>query len=100
MYSGRILPHFLKHHIVFGLDKNQDFISAESILSEIPDTNIKRIDDTFPKNVKWIVLLIIHYKHTIRETNRPTGIIIAKLRQLKYIGYTPILVSLILYSRK
>nr|XP_050850124.1 FAST kinase domain-containing protein 5, mitochondrial isoform X1 [Vespula vulgaris] len=93
LYTGRILPHSVKNHVVFGLDEKQNFISAESILSKIPDINIKRIDDTFPKNVKWIVLVVVHYKHTIRETNEPTGIIVAKLRQLKHIGYTPILIT-------
>lgn len=93
LYTGRILPHSVKNHVVFGLDEKQNFISAESILSKIPDIKIKRIDDTFPKNVKWIVLVVVHYKHTIRETNEPTGIIVAKLRQLKHIGYTPILIT-------
>ncbi|XP_046816800.1 uncharacterized protein LOC124423282 [Vespa crabro] len=92
LYTGRILPHFLQNHIIFGLDENQNFISAESILSKIPDVDIKKINDTFPKNVKWIALVIIHYKHMLRETNKPTGIIMAKLRQLKHIGYAPILI--------
>lgn len=93
LYIGRILPQFVKNNIVVGMDEHQNFISAEPILSQIPEVNIKRVDDTFPKNIKWLIFVVIHYKHTLKETNTPTGIINAKLRQLKKIGYTPILIT-------
>ncbi|XP_014615468.1 PREDICTED: uncharacterized protein LOC106793218 [Polistes canadensis] len=93
LYSGRILPQFVKNNIVVGMDEHQNFISAEPILSQIPEVNIKRIDDTFPKNIKWLIFVVIHHKHTLKETNKPTGITNAKLRQLKKIGYTPILIT-------
>ncbi|XP_015178803.1 PREDICTED: uncharacterized protein LOC107067647 [Polistes dominula] len=93
LYNGRVLPQFVKNNIVVGIDEHQNFISAKPILSKKSETDIKRVDDTFPENIKWLIFVVFHYKHTIRETNSPTGILMAKLRQLKLIGYTPIVVS-------
>ncbi|KAI4502387.1 hypothetical protein M0802_002299 [Mischocyttarus mexicanus] len=93
LYIGRILPQFKKDNVVIGMDEDQNFISAEPILSQLSDISIKRVDDTFPKNIKWLLFTVIHHKHLMRKTNKPTGIVNAKLRQLKQVGYTPILVT-------
>ncbi|KAK2581967.1 hypothetical protein KPH14_002407 [Odynerus spinipes] len=93
LYIGKLLPHFLQNDIVIGIDKYGNFISAEPILSQLCEFTIKRVDDTFPENVKWIAFVIIHYNHRIKGTNEPIGIIKAKVRQLKRIGYSPILIT-------
>lgn len=93
LYIGKILPHYLQNDIVIGIDENNEFVSVEPILSKLCEYSPKKVDDNFPKNVRLVAFVIIHYNHKIRGTNEMIGIVKAKLRHLERIGYIPILIT-------
>lgn len=68
---------------------------SEKYLSEFPKEEIKRVDKEDTMDVRWIALVMASYGVLIQDTNKPVGLLAARIRQLSKIGYTPIMVSFV-----
>ncbi|XP_033211557.1 FAST kinase domain-containing protein 5, mitochondrial-like isoform X2 [Belonocnema kinseyi] len=87
---NKILPHFSQTDIILCLDEDNNTIPPKPILRDI-NSHIKRVPEEF-KNRKWIAIIFATETLLIRGTNQFTGNLCAKIRQLKKVGYVPIVV--------
>lgn len=46
-------------------------------------------------DLEWFAIVVVGWNHTVRDSSLLFGSMIAKEKQLKKIGYKPILVSLL-----
>ncbi|EFN63850.1 FAST kinase domain-containing protein 5 [Camponotus floridanus] len=95
----RLLPHYATPDIVFCLDEQNQLVPSEKYLSQFPSSDIIHVNEKAPENVRWIALVMAPHGLLIRNNNLPTGLLAAKLRQLPIIGYTPIMISYILWEK-
>ena len=93
----RILPHFTNRDIILCLDEQNNAIPPDLILNQI-DTPIKRIPEEYRNRQKWIAIIFATQTHFARTTHQFTGILHAKVRQLRKVGFEPIVVSYIQFQ--
>ncbi|XP_012223331.1 FAST kinase domain-containing protein 5, mitochondrial [Linepithema humile] len=94
----RPLPHYAQLDIIFCLDEQNQLVPSEEFISQFKQGEFKRVDKD-SKNVRWIALVLASQSLLIRNTNLPIGLLVAKMRQLSIIGYTPIMVSYISWKK-
>lgn len=92
IHIEKILPHFFCEDIVICLDEKNNLINPEPILSAIKPGLVKAVPQEARK-YKWLVLILCSRNILMKGTNEPSGILSTKCRQLKSLGYTPIVVS-------
>lgn len=85
-----ILPHFMKADMVIALDDNNKPLPVRDILPN--HMGIKYIPEGYKKNVKWFVIIAGTNYTCIMDTCTSVGYFSTKIRQLRRIGYIPILV--------
>lgn len=90
VYVDYILPHYPNREIIFGMDKYNNSVNIESILSEMQTDTIKSVKNN--KHINWKILFILSSSGIVLGHNDSNGYIQRQLRQLKAIGYEPILV--------
>ncbi|XP_024945660.1 uncharacterized protein LOC107272639 isoform X2 [Cephus cinctus] len=86
------LPHYTKPDIYICLDGNKKPIPVEPLLTELPFGSIKRAPEINLSNSQWIAIIVGGPNCYIRNTTQYCGLIASKLRQLRQIGYTPIMI--------
>lgn len=92
VYIDYILPHYPSREIIFGMDKYNNSINIESILSAMETNTIKSVKSNKLDNINWKILFILSNLGNVLGHNDYNGYIQRQLRQLKTIGYEPILV--------
>ncbi|XP_026294818.1 uncharacterized protein LOC113218594, partial [Apis mellifera] len=101
VYVDYILPHYPNREIIFGMDKYNNFVDIEYILSEMETNTIKSVKNKL-ENISWKILFILSNLGNVLGHNDYNGYIQRQVRQLKTIGYEPILINQnewILYSQ-
>lgn len=91
VYVDYILPHYPNREIIFGMDKYNNFVDIEYILSEMETNTIKSVKNKL-ENISWKILFILSNLGNVLGHNDYNGYIQRQVRQLKTIGYEPILV--------
>ncbi|XP_014219342.1 uncharacterized protein LOC106647449 [Copidosoma floridanum] len=97
VHDDILLPHLALPHFVLCYDpETEKYVSPGEQLSKIPTSEIKYA----PKDGKeWYVIIITPGLVYIRNTLKPTGFLAMRLRQLKRIGYEPIVIPMAEWSR-
>lgn len=90
-----VCPHFIRPDILFCKDKQGNFVKIGKIEKPNIDDILYPRDDN-----QWFAVIAASWNSYIRGTLLPTGILATKIRQLKKIGYTPIMVKTFLYYLK
>ncbi|XP_057318256.1 FAST kinase domain-containing protein 5, mitochondrial [Microplitis mediator] len=85
------LPHFQRADIIMCIDDQNNIVSPASYFPKSEVGSIKYAPKE-PVNLKWLAIVLASSNHTFRNTNDPCGTMQAKLRQLRRIGYTPVMV--------
>lgn len=91
VYVDYILHHYPNREIIFGMDKYNNFVDIEYILSEMETNTIKSVKNKL-ENISWKILFILSNLGNVLGHNDYNGYIQRQVRQLKTIGYEPILV--------
>lgn len=74
------------------MDTHNNPIEIESILSTMPTNAIKSINNDELKRIKWKVIIPLPILMKVLGHDGYIGYMQRKCRQLKIIGYTPIIV--------
>lgn len=94
----RPLPHHMIQDIILGLNEENQLVPNKNYPTIRKEGDIKWMGKEDEKNIRWIALIMAYHGVLIKDTNLPTGLFNAKIRQLTKIGYTPIMVSLITFT--
>ncbi|XP_031839897.1 FAST kinase domain-containing protein 5, mitochondrial [Nomia melanderi] len=92
-HTDFILPHYYTSDIILGFDKNNNSVPIEPILSEMPPRTIKRVDTEDLRKIKWKVIYLLSSTTNVIGHDGYVCSVYMKCRQLKTIGYTPIILS-------
>ncbi|CAL7937076.1 unnamed protein product [Xylocopa violacea] len=85
-----ILPYCLFKEMVIGIDKDNNPVDIEPILSAMPMGSIKHVTKDKLEGIKLKILLILTANLNIIGHNGYIGFVYRRYRHLKAIGYTPI----------
>lgn len=92
IYIDYVLPHYPSREIILGMDKYNNSVNIEPILSAMQTGTIKSVKSDKLKNINWKILMILPYLGKILGHDDCNGYVQRQFRQLKAIGYKPILV--------
>ncbi|XP_017879394.1 uncharacterized protein LOC108624522 [Ceratina calcarata] len=88
-----ILPHYANKDIILGLDEHDNPVDVEPILSAMPPASIKSINSNELQRIKWKIILAVPNIVNVMGHDGYIGNVHRKYRQLKTIGYTPIVIA-------
>lgn len=89
----KLSPHFQIPDVVMCLDKNNQAQPITPFFSTIADKFIKYVPENY-KHLKLIAFVYGTHHHHIFNTTKPMGPLVKKVRQLKLLGYQPVVVSI------
>lgn len=89
----RVSPHLQIPDVVICLDKNNRAQPITPYFNALADKFIKYVPETY-KHHKMIAFVYGTHSHHILNTTRHMGTLVKKTRQLKLLGYKPIVVSI------
>ncbi|XP_031774544.1 uncharacterized protein LOC105736416 [Apis florea] len=92
IYIDYVLPHYPSREIILGMDKYNNSVNIEPILSAMQTGTIKSVKSDKLKNINWKILMILPYLGKILGHDDCNGYVQRQFRQLKAIGYKPILI--------
>lgn len=92
IYIDYVLPHYPNREIILGMDKYNNSVDIEPILSAMQTGTIKSVKNDELQNISWKILMILSYHGKILGHDGCSGYVQRQFRQLKAIGYQPILV--------
>jgi len=85
-----LLPHYFLGDFLMAFDQNLKPVPVPEAIVEVKWGQVKPA----PNDGKiYLALLVGGWNTLIRNDGRPLGTMVAKIRQLKTIGYHPVLVS-------
>lgn len=88
-----ILPHYPNKDIILALDEHNNPIDVEHILSAMPPATIKSVNSEKLQKIRWKVILASPNVINVLGHDGYIGVVHRKCRQLKTIGYTPIVIT-------
>nr|CAD7258401.1 unnamed protein product [Timema shepardi] len=94
VFIGHVLPHFERPDIVFATDDSGAAVPIPAQLKEALFASVKYAPCVKGQE-RWHCLVIGGWNSFIRNSTKPLGSTIAKLRQLRLVGYNPILIILV-----
>ncbi|XP_048512180.1 uncharacterized protein LOC105691028 [Athalia rosae] len=92
IHTEILLPHHRLFDIVICLDKNKTPIPVKSILPEMELGEIKRVPSNLPEGTQLLAVIPCGVNCYIRDTRLLLGKDAMRIRQLRQIGYTPIVI--------
>nr|CAD7430785.1 unnamed protein product [Timema monikensis] len=95
VYIGHVLPHFERPDIVFATNDSGAAVPIPAQLKEALFASVKYAPCVEGQE-RWHCLVIGGWNSFIRNSTKPLGSTVAKLRQLRLVGYNPILAKTIL----
>nr|CAD7589297.1 unnamed protein product [Timema genevievae] len=93
VYIGHVLPHFERPDIVFATNDSGAAVPIPAQLKEALFASVKYAPCVQGQE-RWHCLVIGGWNSFIRNSTKPLGSTTAKLRQLRLVGYNPILIIL------
>ncbi|XP_033211558.1 uncharacterized protein LOC117169332 [Belonocnema kinseyi] len=92
IFTEKILPHFTGQDIIICLDEQNNPVLPEKILSTMRPDSVKPVPNE-AKKLTWFSIIITTKNQVLKDSNEFSGILTARYRQLKSLGYTPVVVS-------
>nr|CAD7409688.1 unnamed protein product [Timema poppensis] len=93
VFIGHVLPHFERPDIVFATDDSGAAVPIPAQLKEALFASVKYAPCVKGQE-RWHCLVIGGWNSFIRNSTKPLGSTTAKLRQLRLVGYNPILFAI------
>ncbi|XP_074097160.1 FAST kinase domain-containing protein 5, mitochondrial [Cotesia typhae] len=87
----QVLPHLQRSEVLMCIDKENKIVPATPYFQKIDFSSIKYAPKE-PTDCRWLAFILASHNHLFRGTTEPCGTLEAKIRQLKKIGYHPIVV--------
>ncbi|CAD6237462.1 GSCOCG00002324001-RA-CDS [Cotesia congregata] len=87
----QLLPHLQRSEVLMCIDKENKIVPAAPHFQKIDFSSIKYAPKE-PADCRWLAFILASHNHLFRGTAEPCGSLEAKIRQLKKIGYYPIVV--------
>lgn len=92
----QVLPHLQRSEVLMCIDKENKIVPAAPYFQKIDYSSIKYAPKE-PADCRWLAFILASHNHLFRGTTEPCGTLEAKIRQLKKIGYHPIVVIILLF---